>query len=176
MTNILLGKITKVFGIKGLVQVDSYCQDPQDILNYQIIDDQNNKISLKLSNIKKKAGNKTILIVQINDITCRNEVQNYVGMNLYTNRDNFENLADNEYYYVDLINLKVIDKNNNHLGFVKNVYDYNAGGIIEIEFLAEIAKQNKISKIENFSFKDEFFPIIDVAKGYVVLQLPAMIS
>ena len=65
MTNILLGKITKVFGIKGLVQIDSYCQDPQDILNYQIIDDQNNKISLKLSNIKKKAGNKTILIVRI---------------------------------------------------------------------------------------------------------------
>ena len=90
-----------------------------------------------------------------------------------TNRDNFENLSDNEYYYVDLINLKVIDKNNNHLGFVKNVYDYNAGGIIEVEFLAEIAKQNKISKIENFSFKDEFFPIIDVAKGYVVLQLPS---
>ena len=55
MTNILLGKITKVFGIKGLVQIDSYCQDPQDILNYQIIDDNNNKISLKLSNIKKKS-------------------------------------------------------------------------------------------------------------------------
>ena len=152
-------------------KVVSYCQEPSQIINYSLFDENDRAISLKIDSIKRKSGNKNeTLIAKINDIKDRNKAEEFIGLEIFTNRQDFEKLPEDEFYFVDLINLNVVDNNYKKLGIVKNVFDYGAGGVIEIEFNKETQKHNKINQLENFPFKNEFFPQIDIDKGYIILS------
>jgi ribosomal 30S subunit maturation factor RimM len=78
---------------------------------------------------------------------------------------------------VDLIGLDVVNAESKKIGKVINVQDFGAGGMIEIEFTEEFCKANadkKIGKIENFPFKDETFPEINLKKGFIKMEMPEM--
>lgn len=173
-----MAKIVGVFGVKGQVKILSFCQEPTDLNKYQLFDQNHNKISIKITSIKKKTNSKNeILIAQINDITDRNLAEKLVGNEIFVNRQDFQNLQDDEFYYVDLIGLKVLDfEKKQELGFVKNVFDFGGGGIIEIEFNDDVLETKKFNKVENFSFKNEFFPEVNIKSNYLTLKTPEYIE
>ncbi len=174
---VLIGKITSVFGIKGQVKILSYCQDSQEIANYPLFDKNNQPISLKITSTKKKAGNQNeILIAKINDISDRNLAEKLIGTEIFTNRDDFAETEENEFYYVDLIGLKVLDNQQNDLGQIKNVLDFGAGSLIEVEFDDKICQERNLKKIENFTFKDEFFPEVNIKKGFIIINFPEFLT
>lgn len=177
MKKILIGKINSAFGIKGEVKIVSYCKQPTDIEKYQIFDNKGNLLKLKISNKNKAvigntADGNAILIAKISGIDDRNKAEEARGSELFTNRDDFKKLSnDDEFYHVDLIGLKVIDADKKPLGKVINVCDFGAGAMLEIEFEQKNVEQ-KLEKIESFPFKNEFFPTVDVKGGVIVLNLP----
>ena len=177
---ILIGKVNSVFGIKGAVKVISFCQDPIQIENYPLFDEKGNAIKLKISN-KNKAiigtsgfGN-AILIATIEGVTDRTQAEKLRGLELFVDRENLDETDEDEFYYVDLIGLDVVNAESKKIGKVINVQDFGAGGMIEIEFTEEFCKANadkKIGKIENFPFKDETFPEINLKKGFIKMEMP----
>ncbi|NBO25122.1 MAG: 16S rRNA processing protein RimM, partial [Chlamydiae bacterium] len=90
---------------------------------------------------------------------------------LFVNRDDFPNLEEDEFYHVDLIGLNVINQEDVIVGKVKNIYDFGAGEMLEIEFL-ESNKNLNLEKIETFAFKNEFFPEIKIKSGTIKLSIP----
>lgn len=177
MSDILLGKIVGVFGIKGALKLVSYCQNPQDIINYPLFDEKGQEVALDIISTKKKAGSKNeVLHVMLNDIGDRNAAELIVGKKIFAKRQDFEELADGEFFYVDLIGLDVVDSSNNKLGVIKNIDDYGAGGVVEVEFLKEVRQKYDFLKMENFSFSDEIFPEVNIEKGFVVFELPEFMN
>jgi 16S rRNA processing protein RimM len=172
---ILIGKINSIFGIKGEVKIVSYASDPLKMEKYQLFDEAGNPIKLKISNKNKAivgtSNGDPILIVKIDGIDNRNAAELLRGKEIFANRSDFDNTAKNEFYYVDLIGLDVIDHNSKKIGKVINVFNHGAGGVIEIEFNSENLPQN-YEKIENFPFKNEIFPSVDLENNFIQIHLP----
>ncbi len=171
---ILIGKINSVFGIKGEVKIISYCQNPTDIEKYPLFDKNDVALTLKITNKNKAVVGTTsdggaILIAKISLADDRNAAEKLRGLEIFTDRKNFSTkLKKDEFYQEDLVGLNVVDDAGKVLGKVLAVLDFGGGVMLEIEFNAI----KDLEKIENFPFKNEFFPEIDVEKGFVRINLP----
>ena len=176
---IVIGKVNSAFGIKGEVKIISYCQNPIQIEKYPLFDEKNNPLKLKISNKSKTVIGTTsagaILIAKIDGVNDRNESEKLCGKEIFTIRDVFAELDEDEFYYSDLIDLDVIDENSKKIGKVVNVQDFGAGGMIEIEFEQE-DKKNNLEKIENFPFKNEFFPEVNLQAGFIKINIPEIVE
>lgn len=183
MKKVLIGKIISVFGIKGEVKIMSYADNPQQIENYPLFDEKGNSLKLKISNKNKtvigtnSSGN-SVLIAKIEGVIDRNAAEKMRGQELFTNRENFDETAEDEFYYVDLIGLDVIDFTSKKIGRVKDVVDYGAGGILEIEFTTEFYGNDPKKdgdKLESFPFKNEIFPEVNVKEGFIRIEFPEVV-
>jgi 16S rRNA processing protein RimM len=174
MTNqILIAKVNSIFGIKGEVKLIIFSDDPKNIEKYQLFDAKGNQLKIKISNKNKTVvgtslGN-PIVIAKIDGINDRNAAEAIHGLEIFANRDDFDELDENEFYYSDLVGLDVVDENSKKIGVVKGVMDFGAGGVIEVEF---IEKLNGLEKSENFSFKNEIFPEVNLKKNFIRLEIP----
>ena len=177
---ILVGKISSVFGIRGEVKILSHCQHPADIEKYKLFYKNDREFKLKISNKNKavvgsSGSGGAILIAKITGIDDRNEAEKLRGTELFADRADFKKIADDEFYQVDLIGLVVIDNAEKNIGKVVNVMDFGAGTMLEIEFSKADSARN-LEKIENFPFKDEIFPEIDVKGGTIKIALPEIVK
>lgn len=176
--NILIGKITSAFGIKGEVKIISFCQDPIKIEQYPLIDANGNAMSLRISNKNKaivgtSSGN-AILIAKIDGINDRNKAEELRGCEIFVKREDFDETDEDEFYYVDLIGLNVTFDEKT-IGKVVNVHDFGAGAMLEINFDKDFIDQNparNLNQTENILFKDENFPTVNVKSGTITLNLP----
>jgi 16S rRNA processing protein RimM len=180
MKKILIGKIISVFGIKGEVKIISYAADPRKIEKYPLFDEKGNSIKIKISNKNKtvigtNASGEAILIAKIDGISDRTTAEKLRGAEIFADRKDFDGTSDDEFYYVDLINLDVLDMESKKIGRVANVFDHGAGGIIEIEFNEADPKKNR-EKIENFPFKNQIFPEVNLKAGFIRIDMPEIVK
>lgn len=160
---ILLGAIAGVHGVRGEVKVKSFTADPLAIATYgPLYDDQGRKFDLKLT---QKAAKDTIVIAKIDGIVDRNAAEALKGKRLYAPREALPVLDDkDEFYATDLIGLSVEDRSGRKLGKVVDMADYGAGDIIAIAGGPE-------GDFE-LPFADRFVPVVDLAVGKIVVDLP----
>ncbi len=176
---ILLAKVNSVFGIKGEVKIIVYSDNPHKIEEYSLFDANENPVKIKITNKNKtvigtSSGN-PILIAKIDGVNDRNAAELLRGQEFFVSREEFEDLDENEFYYADLIGMDVIDMTSKKIGKVLNVLDLGAGGIIEIEFTKTDVKTG-LGKIDNFSFKNEFFPEVNLKENFIRFDAPEVVE
>lgn len=152
---VLLGLVKSAHGIKGHVVIEVFTNHAKDIFNFNLVDQALNTIVLKLIYQKKK-----LLICSINNVCSRNAAEKMRGLQIFCFRYNLPQPNTDEFYIYDLKNLKVVKKDLTIVGKIKEVYDFGAGGLIELELLN--------GKIETFPFNKEIFPIVN--KDYMMIN------
>jgi len=174
---ILFAKVNSVFGIKGDVKLIVFSENPENIEKYSLSDSSGNPLKIKISNKNKTVigtslGN-PIIIAKIDGVNDRNAAELMRGKEIFTNRTDFEETNENEFYYVDLIGLDVIDGASKKIGKVINILDHGAGGVIEIKF-DQIGDQK--DHIDNFPFKNEIFPEVNLKAGFIRFEMPEVVE
>jgi len=169
---ILIAKVVSAFGIKGEVKMIVYSDNHLNIEKYPLFNAKGESIKVKISN-KNKAVIGTsmgdpIVIAKIDGINDRNASELLRNSEIFADRKDFAPTKKDEFYYSDLIDLDVIDMSSKKIGKVVNVLDYGAGGVIEIKFLD--------NRIENFPFKNEIFPEVDVEKNFLRIEEIEVVS
>lgn len=164
MTNksILIAKITKPHGVRGLAKVMSYSENPDDIFNYPCLYDEN----LKEYKLEMKSKSNNMFIVSFNNNTCRNLVEEISGTNLYINRESLPNLKENEYYNNDLQGLEIIDRDAKLHGHVLEIHNFGGGDIIEM-------KLPEKKETVFIPFDKEFIIEINLDKKYMIFDFIA---
>ncbi len=179
MNKILIAKINSVFGIKGEVKIIAYLEDVLNIEKYEIFSANGEKFEIKISNKNKtiigSSGGNPIIIAKIKGVDDRTSAEKLRGLELFTNRQNFAQAKQDEFYYVDLIGLDVVDLQNKKIGKVLAVNDHGAGAFLEIEFIEKELPKN-YQKIESFSFKNKIFPEVNLAENFIKIDLPEIIA
>lgn len=166
---VLIGKICGVHGLKGQVKIMSFSQNPQDIGSYpDLFDNNNNKISIKITS-KAQGKNHDVFITTIDGVNDRNCAEDLKNTEIFIIKSDLPESEDDGFYYTDLIGLDVLSHDNEKIGKVKDVMNYGAGDIIEIDF-NEASKQKE--KIQMFSFRDEIFPQVELEKGFIKIIFP----
>jgi len=158
---ILVGVITAAKGIKGEAVIKSFTEKKADLINLKLVDNQGTQIKLKFV----RNNNKEELICRVNNHQTRNEIETLRGTQLFCLRVDLPKLDQDEFYATDLKDKVVVDKKLKHIGFVRNILNYGAGDLIELEF-------NNGQK-ELFAFSAKNFPEI---KDEYMIFIPPIIA
>ncbi len=151
---ICLGKITGVHGVRGEVKLKSFTENPKDIANYGVLE---NEAQTKTFDIKIVGYSKELLRAKIKGVDDRNIAETLIGIELFATRDVLPELEEEEFYHTDLIDLKVMVEGV-EVGKVIDMHNFGAGDIIEVSL-----NGNK----EMLPFTLEYVPVINVKEGYV---------
>lgn len=170
---LLMGAILGAHGIKGEVKVKSFAAQPSDIAGYGALTDAKEKRSFDLSIVGTSDATRGILIARIAGVTDRNAAEALKGTELYVARDRLPKLTDTEeFYFADLVGLQAVDEGGKLFGRVVSVDNYGAGDLLLIA--PESSDQGDGADDDSFvvPFTKAFVPVVDVAAGKLVLNLP----
>ena len=157
--NICIGVITSVNGVKGLVKIRSFTEQPEDIASFgKLFDDQQREYQLSIATLKRDH-----VIAGIKGVNSRNEAEKLRNVKLYIKRSNLPSSTSNEFYLADLIGMNATFKDGTKFGTVKNLLNFGAGDIIEICDL-------NTEKMIYYPFTKQFVLEVNTKKNQLVLE------
>lgn len=135
-------------GLKGEIKITTFLENKKIFMSLSpfFLENKNNIIELKVIKI---INNK--VIIKIKDLSNREEISKIVGKKIFINKNKLPKSKKNEFYIFDLIGSKVITKNNQFLGYVKNIENYGSDDLIKIynknkkEILLPVNNENIVS-------------------------------
>ncbi len=140
--------------------IKSYCKIPFHIEKYNPILIEGIINEKKIRILKKK---KSSLIIEIEGIHSRSQIEKIKGNYIYKNQGDFPKLNNEEYYFFELKNLEVLNSKLKKVGKVIDVGDFGGGTFLEIFFSIN-------GKTELISFTKENFTLIDKKENFIVLS------
>ena len=160
-----VGAIAGAHGVRGLVKIKSFTEDPLDLAAYGPLTDQSGRRRFQVAVTGRAKG---LLIARIEGVEDREAAQALRGAQLYAARAALPEPAEEEYYHMDLIGLEAQDRGGAPLGRVVAVQNFGAGDILEI------ARPEGEPLLVPFT--KAAVPIVDLAGGRVVLEPPEEIE
>lgn len=127
-TQILLARIGAAQGIKGEVRVKPFGE--ADMLDQYGKLETSDGRKLKITRMRVQ---KNMIVVKFEGVNSRNEAEILNGLDLFVDRKKLPPPDENEFYVSDLIGLKVVDGTEAEIGTVKDVPNFGAGDMLEIE-------------------------------------------
>ena len=126
-----LGEIKAAFGIKGWLKIFSYTRPIEQIFEYSnwLIGDQAEAWQIQATDTRSNNG----LIVKLKGVDDRNAAQSLIGKPILVAESELAELADDEYYWSQLIGLKVINSNSEYLGQVTGLIETGANDVLVLE-------------------------------------------
>lgn len=132
LTRVCLGKIVAAHGVKGLVKILPFGEDPLLIESLSpVYTTEKNSETLSIT-LKNPIGR--YWLAEVKGVSERNGAEALRGTDLYVAQDRLPKIKKkNTYYHVDLIGLKALDENGTEIGEVIAVENYGAGDLLEIK-------------------------------------------
>ena len=127
---IILGKICSAHGVKGNFKFIPYNLDfYNNICNYKnLLYINDHKINLIILFRKQN-----FLVCKSNLFSTKEDLEYYIGKEIWTHSINIKTSNNNEYFHKDLINCIVYDQNKKKLGLVKAIHNFGAGDLLELD-------------------------------------------
>ena len=128
---ICIASIGKPRGLKGEFFLNSYCNPKENILEYLNFYIKNNSIpNFQIEYIKKINSKFYAKLADINDIDA---IKKFTNSKIYINKQDLPKLDNDEAYWFELIDMKIIDKDSgDFLGKVSSLNNFGAQDCLEI--------------------------------------------
>jgi 16S rRNA processing protein RimM len=127
---ILMGVVGKPHGVRGLVHVHSFTEEPSDLARYSPLLDERGKL---WSLAWRGEGVAELRDADGNSLADRSAAERLVNMRLSVERERLPTPDAEDFYLADLIGLEAVDPEGAAIGQVAAVHDYGAGTSLEIE-------------------------------------------
>jgi 16S rRNA processing protein RimM len=164
-TKICVARIGAAHGVRGAVKLWTFTEDPLAVKRYGPLSTEDGTRQFEVTSARE---GKDYLIAALKGVTTREEAERLNGLELFVAREKLPAIDENEYYHADLIGLAAVTAADEPLGRVVAVHNFGAGDILEI------APPQGASMLLPFS--NAVVPIVDVANGRVVIELPGEIE
>jgi 16S rRNA processing protein RimM len=162
---VCLGAIAGAHGVRGLVKIKSFTQDPADLTAYGPLGDEAGQRHFEIAVTGEAKG---LLVARIAGVADREAAQALRGVRLYVPRAALPEPEEEEFYQADLIGLAVEDPDGRPLGRVAAVENYGAGDYLEI------ARSEGAPLLVPFT--KTAVPLVDLEGGCVVVDPPEEIE
>jgi 16S rRNA processing protein RimM len=166
-----LGAISEAQGLRGQVKVKPHSLDPVALLSSKTVwlsliprGDRVSAASLteyKVKTAKMHSGNVVMALQGVDD---RDQALALKGARVLLTRDAFPKVDQDDYYWVDLIGCHAINLQNESLGYVLDVTENGAHGVIAIGDLA----QKKVQYL--VPFVKEVVQSVDLSNKVITLD------
>ena len=161
---ILLGVVAAPHGVKGLVRIRSFTEDPMAIASYGELSDETGR---KMYRVEALSAVKGAVLAQVEGVADRTAAEALRGLRLYVDRSALPATNEWEWYEADLIGLSAVSRDGRDWGKVLAFHDFGGGLTMEISGGAASASSVMLP------FTDQAVPEIDVDGGRVLVDPPA---
>jgi 16S rRNA processing protein RimM len=169
VARVCLGVITGAHGVRGLVRVKPFTEDPADVAAYGEVADEEGARHFRIEATGRTKGG---ILARIEGIGDRDQAEALAGTRLYVDRAALPAIADEDtYYQTDLIGLAAEDPEGRPLGRVAAVHNFGAGDVLELETPGPAAGGQAVSVL--IPFTRGAVPSVDLERGRVIVDLPA---
>ena len=155
---VLLGVVAAPHGVRGLVRIKSFTDDPMAVAAYGPLSDETGKKAYRVEALSAARG---AVLARIEGVADRTAAEALRGLRLYVERERLPGTDEREWYEADLIGLSAVGRDGRDWGKVTGFHDFGAGSVMEL------------SGGVMLPFTDEAVPEIDVEGGKVVVEPPA---
>jgi 16S rRNA processing protein RimM len=155
---VLVAEIGRPHGVRGLVRLRTFTEDPASIAAYSPLTDET---GTRRFVITLKGGD----LAAIEGVADRDAAQRLTGTRLYVERDRLPPPGEDEFYIVDLIGLAAVTEAGKMLGTIRAVEDYGAGAFLVVG--------GKRRREHLLPFNRRVVPVVDIAGGRVTVIPPA---
>jgi len=163
---VTMGRIVAPYGTKGWIKIQPFTQQQQGLLDYsQWQVGQNGAWQLRTVEVAKVHG--AMVVAKLEGVADREQAAALQGMRIAVSRDDFPEPATNEFYWADLVGLKVVNVAGVALGSVTRVFETGANDVLVVEDDAA----NKRERLLPF-----IAPVIrqvDIAGGTIIVDWDA---
>ena len=158
---ICVARIGAAHGVRGAVKLWTFTDDPFAVKAYGPLSTKDDSRHFEVASAREAKGH---LVATFKGVTTRDEAERLNGIELYVLRERLPATEDDEYYHADLIGLAAVTAANEPFGRVVAIHNFGAGDIIEI---APPAGATML-----LPFSNAVVPVVDIAGGRVVIELP----
>ncbi|MCR5873793.1 ribosome maturation factor RimM [Phenylobacterium sp. J426] len=127
---ILVGRVAGAFGVRGEVRITSFTAEASALLDYRDLKREDGAPALTLTSGRPAKGG---LVVRAAEVETREQAEALRGLKLFVPREALPAPDEDEFYITDLIGLAVVDPEGAPLGTIKNVHDFGAGDLLEVQ-------------------------------------------
>jgi 16S rRNA processing protein RimM len=155
---VLLGVVAAPHGVRGLVRIKSFTDDPMAVAAYGPLSDEAGK---KVYRVEALSAARGAILARIEGVADRTAAEALRGLRLYVERKRLPDAGEREWYEADLVGLAAVGRDGKDWGKVVAFHDFGAGSVMEVSGGAMLP------------FTDEAVPEIDVEGGKLVIDPPA---
>jgi 16S rRNA processing protein RimM len=161
---VLLGVVAAPHGVRGLVRIRSFTEDPMAVAKYSPLSDETGKKKYRVEALSAARG---AVLARIEGVADRTAAEALRGMRLYVERERLPATGEREWYEADLVGLSAVGRDGRDWGKVIAFHDF--GGGLAMEVSGGSASRSSMM----LPFTDEVVPEIDIEGGKVVVDPPA---
>jgi 16S rRNA processing protein RimM len=158
---ILMGVVGKPHGVRGLVRVNAFTEDPDALADYPLTDRNGRRYVITWIN-ENIAQLSELTASGQRDVADRNEAERLTNLELFAPRSALPAPEEEEFYLADLIGLQARSEAGAVMGTIAAVHDYGGGTSLEIMPGALLVPFTKAA-----------VPAVDVNGGFAVIIPPA---
>lgn len=164
-TRILIGRFGAVHGVRGEIRIKSFTADPMDLARYGTVQTLDGR---RLTIARSRHVKDDMLVVSLEGVSSRNDVEALVNQDIFIDRAQLPPAEDEEFYLADLIGLEARLASGERYGVIRNVVNFGAGDILEVE--------RDTAYTALLPFTKAVAPEVRLAQGYVVVAPPAEVD
>lgn len=128
---IVVGRIGAVYGVKGWLKVQSFTDDPESIFEYSPwLLSQKTEREMKVVEWRRHNNG---LIARLEGISDRDEAARLTGADICITADELPALADDEFYWRDLIGMRVVNSNGYDMGVVEQIMPTASNDVLVVK-------------------------------------------
>jgi 16S rRNA processing protein RimM len=161
---VLLGVVAAPHGVRGLVRIRSFTEDPMAIASYGALSDETGQ---KRYRVEALSAAKGAVLARIEGVADRTAAEAVRGLRLYVERSALPATGEREWYEADLLGLAAVGRDGRDWGKVIAFHDFGAGRTMEVS--GGGASRSSVM----LPFTDAVVPEIDVEGGKVLVDPPA---
>jgi 16S rRNA processing protein RimM len=131
-TPVVVGRICGAFGTRGWVKVVSYTRPKGNLLEYRpwLLGGDAGWRSCQILDAGRSGST---LIVYLDAATTRTAAQGLVGLDIAIRRDQLPVLPAGQYYWSDLVGMRVVDIGGRAFGYVTGLIETGANDVLEVQ-------------------------------------------
>ncbi|MBB2494571.1 ribosome maturation factor RimM [Aquipseudomonas ullengensis] len=129
---IVLGKITSVHGIRGEVKIYSFTDPIDNLLDYRRWTLQRDGEVKQVELVSGRLQGK-VLVAKLKGLDDREVARTFAGFDICVPRAQLPDLAEDEFYWYQLVGLKVVDTLGQLLGSIDSLMETGANDVMVVK-------------------------------------------
>jgi len=159
---VCVGQIVGVHGVRGLVKLKSFTEDPAAIAGYNPLMDQT---GARTFTVELQSAMKDYWLAKVQGVNDRTAAEALRGVHLHVDRNRLPPPEDEEeFYHADLIGLPVFRPDGSDIGTVVALHNFGGGDMLEVTL-----PDRRTAMVP---FTRALVPVVDVPGGRIVADPP----